>query len=177
MPGREPGSSLSGRIIGALNRIVGAAIILLFGLMLGLSTAQIALRFFFHTAIPWADTAARNLVLWIGLLGAVLATSGRQHFHLDLVTRFFGTRVRRIVVVAGGLFGAAACSALALAAVRFISVGIDKTDTAFLQVPLSTVAAIIPAAFGLMAIQFLLGACQPPAEPAQPASQAPETRA
>jgi hypothetical protein len=55
-----------------LSAAVGVLLVSLFGIMLSLSAAQIALRYFFGTGIPWGDVASWNLVLWGGLLGAVV---------------------------------------------------------------------------------------------------------
>ena len=50
--------------------------LLLFG-MIVLSTSQIFLRNIFDSGIIWADPLLRVMVLWIGLLGALAATSSK----------------------------------------------------------------------------------------------------
>jgi TRAP-type C4-dicarboxylate transport system permease small subunit len=130
-----------------LNAAVSMLLVALFALMLSLSAAQIALRFFFGTAIPWADVAARNLVLWVGLLGAVLATGQAKHFQLDVLTRFLSQRIKAWFDVIAEGFGAVIC-------VRFIAIGLDGSGEAFLGIGVAVIAVIIPLSFALMAVLF-----------------------
>jgi len=48
--------------------------------MTTLAFLQVVLRQFFSTGILWADILLRHLVLWIGLLGAALATAAGKNF-------------------------------------------------------------------------------------------------
>ena len=148
------------RFVRAFDRLLTAAVngllVLLFLAMLCLSAVQIGARYLFGTGIPWTDIVARNLVLWVGLCGAILATGEGKHFQLDVLTRFLPPRSKSWFNVLAGLFASGVCLFLLHASIRFLEIGLMGEGAAFLSLSLSTVAAIIPVAFGLMAVQFLL---------------------
>lgn len=140
----------------ALTATVTALLVLLFLAMLSLSALQIGARYLLGTGISWTDVAARNLVLWVGLCGAILATSEGKHFQLDVLTRFLGQRAKSWFNVLAGGFASGVCAVLVRASLRFLDVGLTGEGAAFLSISISTVATIIPVAFGLMGLQFLV---------------------
>jgi TRAP-type C4-dicarboxylate transport system permease small subunit len=139
-------------------RVVRVLLVVLFCLMLSLSILQIALRFFFGTSILWADQAARDLVLWCGLLGSVLATQASRHFNIDVVTRYLAPCARRWFRVLAEVLAAIVCCVLVRAGIDFLIHGVDPSEEAFAGVPVSLVAIIFPASFALMALQFFFHA-------------------
>ena len=72
------------RSVGRLE--VGVITVLLIALVL-LGCMQIVLRNFFHSGIIWADPLMRHLVLWLGCLGAALATTRVRHINIDVFSR------------------------------------------------------------------------------------------
>ena len=52
----------------------------LLSVMIVMSFSQVVLRQVFHTGILWGDTFLRQLVLWVGFLGAGMATADGKHF-------------------------------------------------------------------------------------------------
>jgi TRAP-type C4-dicarboxylate transport system permease small subunit len=153
----------------ALTRVVNELIVILFLLMLGIASAQVALRYFFGTGIMWGDPAARTLVLWTGFLGAILAIGDNQHFHLDILTRFLPGSVRKWLIQMSNLFGAAICFLLARAGTSFL--GFESETTTFLNLPLVVVDSIIPFGFYIMMVRFAVRAV---VGPGSPVSQEPE---
>lgn len=116
-------------------RVVRVLLVVLFCLMLGLSILQIALRFFFGTSILWADQAARDLVLWCGLLGSVLATQASKHFNIDVVTRFLAPCARQWFRVLAEVLAAIVCCVLVRASIDFLVHGVDPSEEAFAARP------------------------------------------
>jgi len=51
------------------------------------AVAQIFLRNFFHSGIPWGDSLVRILVLWLGLIGAMIASRDHRHIKIDILSR------------------------------------------------------------------------------------------
>jgi TRAP-type C4-dicarboxylate transport system permease small subunit len=135
---------------------VSVLLICAFSLMLGLAVLQVFLRGTFHTGIAWGDVAARQLVIWVGFFGAYLATRSDKHFHIDVLTRFLGQRLRLWASAFSDLFAALICLFLVLASRTFVSVGLDASATLFLGIPQTAAASIVPAGFALIAIQFVL---------------------
>ena len=48
---------------------------------------QIILRNVFHSGLLWADPLMRHIVLWLGCLGAALATTSARHINIDVFSR------------------------------------------------------------------------------------------
>ena len=139
-----------------LTTLVTAVLVLSFAVMLGLAATQVILRGVFHTVILWGDVAARHLVIWVGFFVAYLATREDKHFHIDVLTRFLGERLRVWATVLSDLFAALICFLLVTASRTFVSVGLDANATLLLGIPQTAAAAIVPAGFALIAVQFVL---------------------
>jgi TRAP-type C4-dicarboxylate transport system permease small subunit len=140
----------------ALTAVVTVVLICSFSVMLGVAFLQVFLRDAFHTGIPWGDVAARQLVIWVGFFGAYLATRSNKHFHIDVLTRFLGPRLRLWFSAFSDVFAALICFLLVIASRTFVTVGLDAGATLFLGIPQTAAASIVPAGFGLITAQFLL---------------------
>ena len=139
-----------------LTAVVGAVLVLMFAIMLGLAVIQLFLRGAFHTGILWGDVAARHLVIWVGFFGAFLATRGNKHFHIDVLTRFLNPHVRLWFNAFSDLFAATICFLLLQASLTFVNVGMDPESVVFLGIPQRDLAMIVPTGFGLIMVQFLI---------------------
>ena len=139
-----------------LTAVVMAVLICSFSVMLGLAFLQVFLRDTLHTGIPWGDVAARQLVIWVGFFGAYLATRSNKHFRIDVLTRFLGPRLRPWFSALSDIFAALICIFLVIASRTFVTVGLDPGAVVFLGIPQTAAAAIVPAGFGLITLQFLL---------------------
>jgi TRAP-type C4-dicarboxylate transport system permease small subunit len=72
-----------GRILTVVYRIEDGILAAVLTLMIALAVVQILLRNFFGAGFIWGDMLVRILVLWIGLIGAMIAT--RQNKHIVFV--------------------------------------------------------------------------------------------
>ncbi len=138
----------------ALLRVVDTVLILLFFLMLGLSISQVTMRYFFGGGTLWGDIAARELVLWVGFLGAVIATRESKHFHIDVLTRFLKKRHQYWLQSFSNLFSAVVCYYLGQASITFVQ--LDPQGKTILNVPTMVMSSIIPIGFFVMMIQFVI---------------------
>jgi C4-dicarboxylate transporter DctQ subunit len=77
------------KIIDKLSRLESSLIIILLGVMVILAFLQVILRNLFSFGFLWADPLLRYMVMWVGFLGAVIATREEKHFGVDFVTRYF----------------------------------------------------------------------------------------
>ncbi|MDK3017813.1 TRAP transporter small permease [Pseudodonghicola flavimaris] len=57
----------------------GAAVILLLAGMAGVVGTNVALRYLTNNSLPWADEAARYMMIWMTFVGAGLALRGGMH--------------------------------------------------------------------------------------------------
>ncbi len=142
------------RLDALLNKVEGILLILLLVVMLVLAFLQVVLRNFFSFGFLWADIVLRHLVLWIGFLGAALATSQERHISIDAFTRFLHPRLKHAVRVVTNLFASVVCYYLMTAAVTFIESEADAGTTVYDSIPGWYAGIIIPLGFGLLMIHF-----------------------
>jgi len=69
-----------------------ALVVLLLSGLLGLGLLQVIERNVLASGIFWADELLQHLVLWLGFLGASLATREHCHLSIDVLGHFLPTR-------------------------------------------------------------------------------------
>ena len=127
-------------------------------LMLTLAMADIVLRLIAGGGPIWIQPLLQVLVLWLGLLGALLASRSQEHIAIDVISRFVGPLGKRICGVSGMVFAATVCALVAISSVDFVKSSLEYQDTAFAQLPAWPLQMIIPLSFSLMALRFCLHA-------------------
>lgn len=126
-----------------------------FAAMLVLSLAEIIGRNLFHTTVPGGDVLLRHLVLWVALPGAALAVVSGRHLHLDPANLAARPRWRKVSAIPVNLIAAVVCALLTHAAWSFWA---DAWAHRSSEAWLAWLSAILPAAFALLALHFLLRA-------------------
>lgn len=141
------------RLLAGLERAV--IVVLLCGLLL-LGLLQIILRNMFAGGLFWADEVLRHLVLWLGFLGASLATHEQRHLRMDVLTRWMPEAGQPWLTLLLNLVAASGCAILAQAAWTFVR--FERESGAVLSVGLAVwiVQSIVPFGFTLMALRFAL---------------------
>ena len=144
------------RGVRVLRRLEDALLALLLTAMILLASLQIALRHGFGVGVAWGDPLLRVLVLWLGLLGALAATRERHHINIDVVSRLLPARPRAVADAVTSLFAGAISAVVAYHAARFIASEIHFGSVAFAGIPAWAPQAVIPFAFAMIALRFLL---------------------
>ncbi len=145
-----------------VHRAEDALLVAMLALMIGVAVTQIVLRNGFDGGLLWGDAFLRVLVLWIGLTGALVASRDRRHISIDVVGRFLPAMAARAVATLNALFTAGICAALAWYAFEFVQVEYEAPTMAFGQVPVWACAGIMPVAFSLIALRYLVLAALAP---------------
>jgi TRAP-type C4-dicarboxylate transport system permease small subunit len=129
---------------------------LLLGTLIVLGGLQIILRNIFHSGILWADPLMRHIVLWLGCLGAALATCKAQHINIDVFSRLVPDTIkpmrRSIVYIATAM-------ATFLLGVSGMLLVLDEKiygDIAFGSVPIWTMQLILPLAFFMISYRSMV---------------------
>lgn len=146
------------RALWLVHRGEDALVALLLMVMIGLAFTQILLRNGFDSGILWADSLLRVLVLWVALIGSIVGTREQQHISMDLVTRFLSPPGKRVVSVMTSLFTAGICAALAWYTFEFVKMEYESPTLAFAAVPAWLCEAVMPVAFALIGIRYLIHA-------------------
>ena len=124
--------------------------------MLVLAVMQIALRNFFDGGFLWAESFVRVLVLWIAILGALVATRENNHISIDVMARFLPAIWCKMVSLFNNLVAAAICFTVAFYAFEFVGYEYKDGTIAFANVPTWICQSILPIGFGLMSVRFFM---------------------
>lgn len=151
----------TGEILAGVETVLLA--LLVSGMVL-LAAAQIILRNFFQTGFLWADPLLGMGLLWLTMLGALAATGARRHIVIDLVSYFCPPRARAALQRVTALLASGICGGLTVAAARFCLLQKEMEPGRILHLPLWGYYLIMPVAFGLMALRFLVQAFGPVAQ-------------
>ncbi len=128
---------------------------LLLTAMILLACAQIALRNLAGFSFSWADPLLRVMVLWLAMIGALVATRNDHHIRIDVLNRFLPKQLAAWVNRAGHLFSASVCGLIAWHAGRFVLMERSDATVAFNGLPAWWFELILPLGFGLVALRFL----------------------
>jgi TRAP-type C4-dicarboxylate transport system permease small subunit len=123
-----------------------------------IAVAQILMRNVMGGGLLWADAYTRISVLWIAMLGAMLASRQRNHIAIDIVVQRLPTRWRGLAQrISNGLTGLV-CFVAAWFSSDFLLQEFAYADKAFADVPNWLCEAIIPFAFIVIALRYSVAA-------------------
>lgn len=125
-------------------------------IMVVLSFLQVILRNVFDEGILWGDIFLRHLVLWVGFIGASLATKENKHINIDVLSRLVKGKVRMLTDITTQFFAAFICIILIRASWTFISQEREFGTILFNEIPAWYFQIIIPTGFTLMFIRFVI---------------------
>lgn len=114
-------ASLPGRALDLLDRAVTAALLLSVAAMVGVVSAQVALRYGFNQSIDWADEISRLAFVWSIFLAIPLGVRQGAHIGIDFVVLKLPTVVQRLLRRA-----AATVSALMMGAIAWAALGVAR---------------------------------------------------
>jgi TRAP-type C4-dicarboxylate transport system permease small subunit len=144
------------RIEQKISRLELSFITVLLTMMILIAFSQIVLRNFFDTGISWGDSLVRYLVVWVGFIGAAIATREDKHINIDVVSRWLTGPQGNCIQLVSHFFSTAVCGLLTMAAIKFIHFEAQMGSTTFFGLPVWAPEIIIPITFGLMALRFAI---------------------
>ena len=146
------------RLIVTLHRLEDLVLAFVLTGMILLASGQILLRNLLDTGLVWADPGLRVAVLWLAMLGAMVATRERNHIHMDLLSRHLPEGTLPFTRLVTDLFSALVCGLVAWHAARFVYLEWQDGVLLFAGLPAWVAEAILPFGFAVMALRFLLRA-------------------
>ena len=123
-----------------------------------LAVLQIFLRNFFDSGIVWGDVLLRIIVLWIGMFGAMYASRNNEHINIELGIKHLSEKAKPYVQAVVFVFTATVCAIVAWYSVGFIISEYHEGSMAFAKVPVWVTEAIIPIAFFIIALRYIISA-------------------
>lgn len=139
-----------------LHRAEDWLLVLLLSTMIVLAATQILLRNLFDSGFVWIDPLLRVLVLWLGLIGATVATRGNRHIRIDLLTRMFSRNTHRLIQSIVGQVSAWTCLVVAWYGFKWIQMDYEDGMIAFAGIPAWMLEIIIPITFALIGLRYLI---------------------
>jgi len=157
------------RIDGGIARLENFLLLLLLSIMILFAFFQIPLAKIYPIHVQGIETLLRQLVLWVGFLGATLATRDNRHISIDLLSRVLKGRLKILGEILTHCFAALICALLLLATIRVImdSRSFGETISIFIDVPTWTIQSIFIFGFGLMVFRHALKGAEKVLELAQ----------
>ncbi|MBW2186379.1 MAG: TRAP transporter small permease [Deltaproteobacteria bacterium] len=144
------------------SRVEDLILATLLGAMIVLAVWQIVQRNLFGNGFVWTDELLRLLVLWLTMVGSIIASRNDHHIRMDLLINLLSplwqTRLKRVVY----LITAVACGALSYASARFVLMEIEFDSLLLGSYPAWWFQIILPVGFALIAWRYLLLTVWPP---------------
>jgi len=123
--------------------------------MITLAVLQIILRNVFGTSLFWIDPFNRLLVLWLAILGAMVATREREHIAVDALKHYVKGIWLIILSKTTSLFATVVCGLMAYHSVRFVYDEYAYETSTFSNLPAWPFELIMPIGFSIMTFRFL----------------------
>lgn len=124
--------------------------------MITFAVLQIVLRNVFDTSFFWIDPLNRLLVLWLAILGAMVATREGEHIAIDAIRHYLKGFALFIVTKLSVLFSIAVCSVMTYYSALFVYEEKLYGTELFSQLPAWPFELIMPVGFLIMTLRFLV---------------------
>ena len=133
----------------------GLLVFLLF-LMVFLAFGQVLLRNFLNSGLLWTDIFLRQLVLWVGFLGASLAVRERRHIAIDVLPQFLPDTYKPFIQVLVNVSAGLITVFLTIASWKFVQLEMEFATTLFLDLPAWIFQTILPFSFAVISLRYFL---------------------
>lgn len=147
--------SFTRHIITILEKIEDGILIGLLLLMISMAVLQIFLRNFFDSGILWGDPLIRILVLWIGLIGAMVASRTNNHISIDVISRYLPGPIKNLTNLILSIFTAMVCAVMAYFGLGLVIMERQDGLLAFANIPAWVCESIIPVAFAIISLRYI----------------------
>ena len=141
-----------------LHNIEDGLLALILFTMVVLASSQVIMRNLFEGGFSWGEPLLRLLVLWLGLMGAMVATRLDRHITVDALLRVLPPGLQHIARILTKLATAMVCGLLAYHSARLVVIDYEFQSLAFGSVPAWVGDLILPIAFAVMTLRFVLQA-------------------
>lgn len=129
--------------------------------MIGVAAAQVVLRNLFDGGFYWGDSAVRVAVLWVAMLGAMVASRKDEHIRIDIASRFVPPELKKLLARFVTLFTCVVLAIFAWYSYDFVRFEYEDGTIAFASVPAWVCEAIMPIGAGLMSLRYALLTLKP----------------
>lgn len=128
-------------------------VFLLLSLIL-IAVTQIVMRNVLGGGLLWADAYTRISVLWIAMIGAMVAARQRKHIAIDVLVRGLSGRWKKRLERCTDGLTSLVCFAASWFSLDFVRQESGYGETAFGTIPTWWCETIIPFAFAVIALRY-----------------------
>ena len=132
------------KALGLLRRFEDGILVALLITMVGMAASQVVLRNFFDSGLHWSDSLVRVAVLWVALVGAMVASWDDSHIRIDLVSRLVLPQYRQWIERVTRLFTFAVLCLFTWGSGSFVYYEYVDQAIAFGDVPAWALEIIMP---------------------------------
>jgi TRAP-type C4-dicarboxylate transport system permease small subunit len=143
-------------LVKSVHRFEDILLVVLLSSMILLASTQIILRNLFEFGLVWADPLLRIMVLWLGMIGATVASRDNRHIHIDLISHFFNKTSYLLIQTFVGQFTSWVCLLVAWNGAYWVRLDFADGLTGILGIPAWAFEIIIPITFALIGIRYFL---------------------
>lgn len=141
-----------------LHNIEDALLALILFAMVVLASSQVIMRNLLDSGFSWGDPLLRLLVMWLGLMGAMVATRQDKHITVDALLRVLPPGLQRSARIMTKLATAMVCALLAYHSARLVAIDYEFQDMVTGQLPVWVGDLILPIAFSVMTLRLVFQA-------------------
>ncbi len=149
-------TSLFKQIVMTLQKIEDSILVGLLLVMISMAVIQIFMRNLFDSGIIWGDALVRVLVLWIGLMGAMIASRNNHHITIDVLTKYLPEQIKKLTNLIIFIFTSLICGIMAYFSLIFVLMEKQDSFMAFANIPAWACESIIPIAFAIMSLRYII---------------------
>ena len=122
--------------------------------MVVMAVLQIVLRNLFDTSLFWVEPLNRILVLWIAILGAMVATREKAHIAVDVLKHYLTGRSLTAMSKCIEIFASLICLVMSYHSFRFVYYEYLDGMATFSGLPSWPFELIMPIGFLVMGLRF-----------------------
>lgn len=135
-----------------------SALVLLLLMMIVIAIVQIVMRNFMGAGLIWAESLLRITVLWVALLGAMVASRDNEHIAIDVLVDKCPEKYKTILIRFSCLVTTLICLVGAWYSLIFVIDEYQYAGIAFGIIPNWLCEVIIPFSLFIIAIRYAMSA-------------------
>ncbi|MFT5220720.1 MAG: C4-dicarboxylate transporter DctQ subunit [Planctomycetota bacterium] len=141
-------------LVKLIHRVEDALLVFLLTVMIALACSQILARNLFDHGFIWIDPLLRVLVLWLGLIGATVASRDNKHIRIDLLSNAFNKNNHRLIQSMVGFFSSFICAVIAWYGFSWIALDYQDGLIGVAGIPAWLLEIVIPISFALIGARY-----------------------
>lgn len=126
--------------------------------MILIAVVQILMRNFFGGGLLWADGYTRTCVLWVALMGAMIASRHHDHIAIEVLLQYLPRRKKGLAKRISYFLTGLVCFIAAWFSADFVLQEYSYGGKAFAEIPSWWCETIIPFAFAVIALRYCVAA-------------------